>query len=317
MAYENLAGKYRPQTFSDIVGQGSITKTLSNALKLGRIAHAYLFFGPRGCGKTTMARLLAKAVNCGKMTGGEPCNRCVSCLEIAKGRSIDVLEIDAASHTQVDKIREVIIDTVSLVPGRDKFKIFILDEVHMLSSSSFNALLKTVEEPPEHVLFIMATTEQSKIPATIISRCQSFRFKPLTMELIAGRLKEVVSKEKLSVETEALAALAEAAAGSMRDGLTLLDRAVSFSTGRIDAATVAELVGHAGDKILRELAFAVLKRDGVALHGAFGKFISEGHDVTVMLRDLRNLFARAFLAGAGFSGDAASLAAEIASAAAD
>ena len=181
--YVSLANKYRPQKFEDMVGQENISKTLQNALKLGRIAHAYLFYGPRGCGKTTTARILAKALNC---TGhgndkptAEPCGECPQCREIAQSADLDVLELDAASNTQVEKVREAIIDTVALASSRDRFKVFILDEVHMLSTSSFNALLKTIEEPPAHVVFILATTEKHKVPATIVSRCQTFRFRPI------------------------------------------------------------------------------------------------------------------------------------------
>ena len=182
--YISLANKYRPQSFEEVVGQESVSTTLKNAIKFGRIAHAYLFYGPRGCGKTTTARILAKALNC---TGGgngkptpNPCGKCPQCLEIASSSDMDVLELDAASNTQVEKVREAIIDTVALAAGRDRYKVFILDEVHMLSSSSFNALLKTIEEPPAHVVFILATTELHKVPLTISSRCQTFRFKPIT-----------------------------------------------------------------------------------------------------------------------------------------
>ncbi|MCK5358487.1 MAG: DNA polymerase III subunit gamma/tau, partial [Elusimicrobiales bacterium] len=174
--YENFATKYRPQTFEDVKGQDAVIKTLTNSLKMKRVAHAYLFFGPRGCGKTSVARIFAKALNCHKPQNFQPCNKCASCKEITESKSLDVLEIDAASHTKVEQIRDTIVESVDITPSRDKYKIYILDEVHMLSKASFNALLKTIEEPPEHVIFIMATTEQTKVLPTIISRCQSFRF---------------------------------------------------------------------------------------------------------------------------------------------
>jgi len=204
--YRNFARKYRPETFAEMAGQETVTRTLSNSLRLGRVAHAYLFYGPRGCGKTTTARVLAKALNCLSNPNGpapEPCGKCRPCIEIAQGADMDVLELDAASNTQVEKIREVILDTVALSPARDRYKIFILDEVHMLSTSSFNALLKTVEEPPPHVVFILATTERHKVPATILSRCQSFRIKPFLPEAIAAHLAHIAGAEKIDISPEA------------------------------------------------------------------------------------------------------------------
>lgn len=301
MSYENLARKYRPQLFENVAGQDSVTRTLTNSLKLGRAAHAYLFFGPRGCGKTTMARILAKALNCHKGLSPEPCNKCISCREITEGKALDVLEIDAASHTQVDKVREVIIETVALVPSRDRYKIFILDEAHMLSTASFNALLKTIEEPPPHVVFMLATTEQMKIPATISSRCQGFRFKPLTKELISERLKEVAKREKLNADAEAMEMIAGSSSGSMRDALTLLDRTVSFSRGKIDGRLVSELAGQVREDLLKSVALAVLERNGALLHESFEAISAEGYDVLALLRDLRNIFASVFLSASGFS----------------
>ncbi|MBI4656506.1 MAG: DNA polymerase III subunit gamma/tau [Elusimicrobia bacterium] len=299
--YENLATKYRPKTFDEVIGQDSIIHTLSNALKLGRIAHAYLFYGPRGCGKTTVARILAKSLNCHHPKDGKPCNKCVSCLEISESKSIDVLEIDAASNTQVDKVREIIIENVNFIPARDKRKIYILDEVHMLSASSFNALLKTVEEPPPHVVFMMATTEHSKVPATIVSRCQGFRFRLIPEDLIVGRLKDAAEKEKLKTEPEALKIIARFSGGAMRDALTVLDRAASFTGGRIDAESVKELLGLAKDDLIKEIITVVLERDFRRLHNSFAKISAEGYDVGLVLRDMRNAFAEAFLSGQGFS----------------
>ncbi len=303
MSYEDLARKYRPQNFDDVVGQESVTRTISNSLKLGRIAPAYLFFGPRGCGKTSMARILAKALNCQNGPTAEPCNKCVPCMEITRSNALDVLELDAASHTQVEKVRQAIIETVALVPARDRYKIFILDEVHMLSSSSFNALLKTIEEPPPRVVFVLATTEQTKIPLTITSRCQGFRFKPLSKELIFQRLKDVAEREKFHADSEALEIIASSASGSMRDALTLLDRAVSFSPqdGKIDMTVVSDLLGHVREDLLKDTARALLSQNGPLLHECFEKIRLEGYDVLSALKDLRNLFAGIFLHGSGFS----------------
>ena len=191
MSYLVFARKYRPQRFEEIIGQEPVTTTLKNGLVSGRIPHAFLFFGPRGVGKTTTARVLAKSLNCKKGPTLEPCNQCSACEEIAAGTSIDVLEIDAASNTGVDNVRQVIIETVSLTPSRDRYKVFIIDEVHMLSGGAFNALLKTLEEPPAHVLFILATTEVHKIPPTIFSRCQRFRFRPVSVDLILPTLEKI------------------------------------------------------------------------------------------------------------------------------
>ncbi|HNT96761.1 MAG TPA: DNA polymerase III subunit gamma/tau [Elusimicrobiales bacterium] len=312
--YQNLAVKYRPKDLDEVLGQAPVKTTIENAVRLGRIAHAYLLFGPRGCGKTTIARILAKTLNCHAPKDGKPCNKCASCLEIAESKSLDVLEIDAASHTQVDKVREVIIENVGFAPSRDKYKIYILDEVHMLSNSAFNALLKTIEEPPAHVVFIMATTEQSKVPVTIVSRCQGFRFRPIPEEEIIKRLTHVASKEKLKAEPEALRLIARASGGAMRDALTILDRGASFSGGAVTAASVSELLGHAREDLVVSLAKAVLNRDAAALHAAFGKLNGEGYDPLVALRDLRNLFSEAFFSAQGFAPSASPAAKELAAA---
>lgn len=311
--YQNLAVKYRPKDLDEVLGQASVKTTIENAVKLGRIAHAYLLFGPRGCGKTTIARILAKTLNCQAPKDGKPCNKCASCTEIAESKSLDVLEIDAASHTQVDKVREVIIENVGFAPSRDKYKIYILDEVHMLSNSAFNALLKTIEEPPAHVVFIMATTEQSKVPVTIVSRCQGFRFRPIPEEEIIQRLTHVASKEKLKAEPEALRLIARASGGAMRDALTILDRGASFAGGAVTAASVSELLGHAREDLVVSLAKAVVNRDAAALHAAFEKLNGEGYDPLVALRDLRNLFSEAFFSVQGFAPSASPAAKELAS----
>lgn len=312
--YQNLAVKYRPKDLDEVLGQAAVKTTIENAVKLGRIAHAYLLFGPRGCGKTTIARILAKTLNCHSPMDGKPCNKCASCVEIAESKSLDVLEIDAASHTQVDKVREVIIENVGFAPSRDKYKIYILDEVHMLSNSAFNALLKTIEEPPAHVVFIMATTEQSKVPVTIVSRCQGFRFRPIPEDEIIKRLTHVASKEKLKAEPEALRLIARASGGAMRDALTILDRGASFSGCAVTASSVSELLGHAREDLVVSVAKAVINRDAAALHAAFEKLNGEGYDPLVALRDLRNLFSEAFFAAQGFAPSASPAAKELASA---
>ena len=296
--YVSLANKYRPQKFEDMVGQESISKTLQNALKSGRIAHAYLFYGPRGCGKTTTARILAKALNC---TGNgntkptpEPCGHCPQCQEIAQSADMDVLELDAASNTQVEKVREAIIDTVALAASRDRFKVFILDEVHMLSASSFNALLKTIEEPPAHVVFILATTEKHKVPATIVSRCQTFRFRPITVEEISNHLLDLAGAENIDLTPGAAKIIAKNAGGAMRDALTLLDRAIAYSGDRIDEKLVGEMLGLTPDELLKQAVEALVKKDGPELHRVFETLKEEGFDANAFLKDLKNTLGDLF-----------------------
>ena len=296
--YVSLANKYRPQKFEDMVGQESISKTLQNALKLGRIAQAYLFYGPRGCGKTTTARILAKALNCtgngnGKPTP-EPCGQCPQCLEIAQSADMDVLELDAASNTQVEKVREAIIDTVALASSRDRFKVFILDEVHMLSTSSFNALLKTIEEPPAHVVFILATTEKHKVPATIVSRCQTFRFRPITVEEISSHLLDLAGAENIDLTPGAAKIIAKNAGGAMRDALTLLDRAIAYSGERIDEKLVGEMLGLTPDELLKQAVEALVQKNGPQLHGVFETLKEEGFDANSFLKDLKNTLGDLF-----------------------
>ena len=296
--YISLANKYRPQKFEDMVGQESISKTLQNALKSGRLAHAYLFYGPRGCGKTTTARILAKALNCTGHTDNkptaEPCGKCPQCLEIAQSADLDVLELDAASNTQVEKVREAIIDTVALAASRDRFKVFILDEVHMLSASSFNALLKTIEEPPAHVVFILATTEKHKVPATIVSRCQTFRFRPLTTEEITTHLLDLSGAENIDLTPAAAKIIAKNAGGAMRDALTLLDRAIAFCGGKIDEKTVADMLGLTPDELLKQALGALVQKDNQALHQVFQTIQAEGFDANSFLKDLKNTLGESF-----------------------
>ena len=295
--YVSLANKYRPQKFEDMVGQESISKTLQNALKLGRIAHAYLFYGPRGCGKTTTARILAKALNCtgnGEKPTAEPCGKCPQCLEIAQSADLDVLELDAASNTQVEKVREAIIDTVALASSRDRFKVFILDEVHMLSTSSFNALLKTIEEPPAHVVFILATTEKHKVPATIVSRCQTFRFRPITIDEITTHLLDLAGAENIDLTPTAAKIIAKNAGGAMRDALTLLDRAIAYSGERIDEKLLGEMLGLTPEDLIKQAVGALIQKDNTSLHQVFETLKVEGFDANSFLKDLKNALGDLF-----------------------
>lgn len=305
--YISLANKYRPQKFEDMVGQESISKTLQNALKLGRIGHAYLFYGPRGCGKTTTARILAKALNC---TGhaedkptAEPCGECPQCREIAQSADLDVLELDAASNTQVEKVREAIIDTVALASSRDRYKVFILDEVHMLSASSFNALLKTIEEPPAHVVFILATTEKHKVPATIVSRCQTFRFRPITVDEISTHLLDLAEAESIDLTPGAAKIIAKNAGGAMRDALTLMDRAIAYSGNRIDEKLVGEMLGLTPDELIKKTVTALVQKDNAALHQAFETLKNEGFDANSFLKDLKNTLGDLFYFTLGQGGE--------------
>lgn len=296
--YISLANKYRPQSFEEVVGQESVSTTLKNAIKSGRIAHAYLFYGPRGCGKTTTARILAKALNCtgagNDKATASPCGKCPQCLEIASSSDMDVLELDAASNTQVEKVREAIIDTVALAAGRDRYKVFILDEVHMLSSSSFNALLKTIEEPPAHVVFILATTELHKVPLTISSRCQTFRFKPITEEEISSHLMDLAGAENIELDEEAAAIIAKSAGGALRDALTIFDRAIAFSGGKVNKELVSQMLGILPQDLVKDCVEAIINKDAARLHGVFEKVRTEGFDSLSLLKDVKNAFGEIF-----------------------
>src|SRR5438552_12154614 len=243
MSYQVIARKWRPQKFDDVIGQQAVTRTLRNALGSGRLAQSFVFAGPRGVGKTTTARILARALNCMSGPTADPCGTCDACVEIAEGRDIDVLEIDAATHTGIDNVREVIISGLAITPVRDRYKIFIIDEVHQLSTPSFNALLKSIEEPPPHVVFMMATTEPHKIPDTILSRSQVFEFRTIPTTLITVQLRKIVDAEGIDAEDTALSLIARAAEGSMRDAQSALDQVIAFAGNTASVDDVSTVPG--------------------------------------------------------------------------
>ncbi|MDO4641042.1 MAG: DNA polymerase III subunit gamma/tau [Neisseria sp.] len=264
MAYQVLARKWRPKTFADLVGQEHVVKALQNALDKGRLHHAYLLTGTRGVGKTTIARILAKSLNCENSHHGEPCGQCQSCVQIDTGRFVDLLEIDAASNTGIDNIREVL-ENAQYAPTAGNYKVYIIDEVHMLSKSAFNAMLKTLEEPPEHVKFILATTDPHKVPVTVLSRCLQFVLRNMTPQQVAGHLAHVLDVEQISYEAAALQLLGRAAAGSMRDALSLLDQAIAMGSGSVTEADVRHMIGAVDKRYLYELLQSLVNQDGEAL----------------------------------------------------
>src|SRR5210317_863065 len=242
MSYLVLARKWRPKDFADTVGQEHVLQALINALDSGRLHHAYLFTGTRGVGKTTIARILAKALNCEKGVTSQPCGECSACVEIDEGRFVDLIEVDAASKTKVDDTRDLL-DNVQYAPARGRYKVYLIDEVHMLSKSSFNALLKTLEEPPPHVKFLLATTDPQKLPVTVLSRCLQFNLKRMTPRLISERLAHICEAESIEADSAALAIIARAADGSLRDALSLLDQAIAYCGGNVSEAQVAMMLG--------------------------------------------------------------------------
>ena len=297
MSYQVIARKWRPQTFEEVTGQEAITQTLRNAIEHERLHHAYIFSGSRGVGKTTTARLLAKALNCRKTDkpNPTPCaandpDACVSCKEISESRSIDVLEFDAASHTGVDDVREIILDSININPARDRNKIFIIDEVHMLSNSSFNALLKTLEEPPPNVAFIMATTELHKLPDTILSRCQEFEFRTIPLNKIFDRLKIISEAEKIDVSDKALREISRTGEGSMRDAQSNFDQVISFSGEKIDVQDVTVALGIASAEMLTRTAQAIADNKPAEVLKIIDELIGRGQDLRNFSRDLLAFF---------------------------
>jgi DNA polymerase-3 subunit gamma/tau len=293
MSYTVLARKYRPQRFSEVIGQEHVTRTLQNALEQGRTAHGYIFSGHRGIGKTTVARILAAALNCRSSDKpvAEPCGICESCTEIRAGNAVDVIEIDAATNRGIDEIRELR-EAARYRPARDRFKIYILDEAHQITDAAFNALLKTLEEPPDHIVFMLATTQPEDIPQTIRSRCQHFSFRAVKFDAIVAQLRDLVGRENIEADDDALALLAEAGDGSMRDALSILDQAIASSSGRLTADSVRNLVGAAPAHILEEVMQAVARSASEDVLRQVDHLISEGHSPThfarQMVRFLRN-----------------------------
>jgi len=284
MKYQVIARKFRPQVFEDVVGQKPIVQTLQNAIRMDRVGHAYLFSGPRGVGKTTTARILAKGLNCQHGPAVTPCNQCPSCQEIAAGKSIDVFEIDAASNTGVDNIRELR-ENAKYAAARGRYKIFIIDEVHMLSTSAFNALLKILEEPPSHVVFIMATTERHKLPATILSRCQQFIFRTISPAEIQGHLRQIADREGVKIDDRALSYIVRASEGSMRDAQSLLDQIISFSGQQVVDEDVRDVLGFIPSEILDRTLDALANRDSKALLENVGLVADQGLNLQQYVRE--------------------------------
>ena len=286
MSYQVIARRWRPQTFAEVVGQEAVTRTLGNALRSGRLAQAFVFAGPRGVGKTTTARILARALNCVNGPTPDPCGTCDACVEIAEGRDMDVLEIDAATHTQVDNIRDVIISGLSIAPARNRYKVFIIDEVHQLSSHSFNALLKSIEEPPPHVVFMMATTELDKIPETVLSRSQVYEFRTISTKAIADQLRRIVLAEGITVGDESLQLIARDAEGSMRDAQSKLDQVIAFTGNTITGDDVATVLGLVGRDLLLDAVQAVADEDAPAAFELAGRAVEMGYDLRAVCREL-------------------------------
>src|SRR6195256_5539507 len=302
MAYQTLYLKYRSQKFGDLVGQDAIAQTLRNAVEQGRVAHAYLFCGVRGTGKTSTARILAKAINCLDRRGAEPCGVCANCVEIGSGAAVDLIEIDAASNRGIDEIRDLR-ERVKYLPATLKAKIYIIDEAHMLTTEAFNALLKTLEEPPAHVVFVLATTEPHKIPLTVASRCQRFDFRRIETGSIAAHLASIVEHEQVKVDPQSLALLAR---GSMREGITLLDQLISQGGEELTVQKTHELLGLADpDTLVRMLAF-VTEGDGAKMLGELQRFYDAGGDVRQLVRGLLGAIREAALLSVGYQ-DAESL----------
>jgi DNA polymerase-3 subunit gamma/tau len=289
MSYQVTARKWRPQKFDDVVGQQAVTRTLRNALSSGRLAQAFVFAGPRGVGKTTTARILARALSCIEGPTADPCGVCDACIEIAEGRDMDVLEIDAATHTGIDNVREVIISGLAIRPVRDRYKVFIIDEVHQLSVPSFNALLKSIEEPPPHVIFMMATTQLEKIPETVLSRSQVYEFRTISTKAIADQLRRIVDAEGISVGDDALHLIARDAEGSMRDAQTRLDHVLAFTGNTITGEDVATVLGLVGRDLTLDTLQAVADEDASAAFALTARAVEMGYDLRAVCRELTRM----------------------------
>ncbi len=289
MTYVVLARKWRPTVFEDVVGQEHVTRTLMNALKSERIAHAYIFAGPRGVGKTSTARLLAKAVNCENPQGANPCNQCANCRSITEGHSMDVIEIDGASNRGIDEIRNLR-ENIRYAPASFRYKIYIIDEVHMLTKEAFNALLKTLEEPPSHAIFIFATTEIHRVPLTILSRCQRFDFKRISIATIKALLHKIVENENITIDEEALFLIARKADGSMRDAESILDQMISFSDGKLSVELVRQSLGLIDQEVYFEFTSLLGEKDSAKILNYAGKIVNSGHDFIDFLHGLQEHF---------------------------
>jgi DNA polymerase-3 subunit gamma/tau len=289
MSHVALARKWRPQRFEDVIGQRGTVETLKNAIASGRLAQSFIFAGPRGVGKTTTARILARALNCVKGPTAEPCGKCDACTEIAEGRDVDVLEIDGATYTGVDAVREVIVEPLAIAPMRDRYKVFIIDEVHRLSKQAFDALLKSIEEPPPYVKFMMATTDLHSVPATIQSRSQIFELKTLSFAAIRDQLTQVTTREKVKIDDGALSLVARSAEGSMRDALSALDQVLAFTDTAVTVADVSTVLGLIGRDAQLEIAEVVAGEDAAAVFNIAGRVVEAGFDLRIVCRELARL----------------------------
>jgi len=294
MSYQVLARKWRPKTFAELVGQEHVSQALINGLDQDRLHHAFLFTGTRGVGKTTIARILAKCLNCERGVSSTPCGECGSCVDLDEGRFVDMIEIDAASRTGVDDMRELL-DAVQYTPSRGRYKVYIIDEVHMLSTSSFNALLKTLEEPPPHVKFVLATTDPQKIPVTILSRCLQFNLRRLLPDQVAGYLKTLVATEGIEAEPETLSVLARAADGSMRDGLSLLDQAIAFGGGKLVMSDLEKMLGLVDHRHVISMVQALAGNDAENLLAIVGELVAQSRDLGTALANLAEILHRVTL----------------------
>lgn len=301
MSYQVLARKWRPQTFAEVVGQEHVTRTLQNAVASGRVAHAFLFSGPRGVGKTSVARILAKALNCRQGPTPVPCNACQSCLEITQGSSMDVLEIDGASNRGIDEVRELR-ESIKYLPAHGGYRVFIIDEVHMLTKEAFNALLKTLEEPPAHAVFVLATTEPHKVPVTILSRCQRYDFRRLPTAVVQQQLAKICAAEGWDLPEAGLQLLAQEAEGGLRDALGLLDQVITFGGPRVSAGEIARILGVTERQVLLATLEAILQRQGLKLLQLIGELQEKGHDLRRYYQDLLYFARHLLLAALGPEG---------------